>query len=85
MGMAFGALLPWRLVDEEFLGEQADKLKEGAVELATDGYEKAKSVAQKGYDAATEALRSDGSASGESSASGAAAGFRTSAADRFHN
>jgi ElaB/YqjD/DUF883 family membrane-anchored ribosome-binding protein len=55
-GMALGALLPWSRIEDELLGDQAEKLKDGARELASDGYEKAKSVAQRGYRAASEIL-----------------------------
>jgi hypothetical protein len=56
VGMALGALLPWSRIEDELLGDQAEKLKDGARELASDGYEKAKSVAQRGYRAASEIL-----------------------------
>ena len=56
VGMALGALLPWSRIEDELLGDQAEKLKDGARELASDGYEKAKSVAQRGYRAASESL-----------------------------
>src|SRR3954471_10716120 len=56
LGMAFGALLPWRIVEDEYFGEQAERLKDSAVELANDGNEKAKSVAQRGYETAAEMM-----------------------------
>ena len=78
IGMTLGALLPWRIVDEEFLGEQADKLKDGALDLATDGYEKVKSVAQSTYAAATETLRGDeGPAAAEMGSNGSIATANT--------
>ncbi len=57
LGMALGALLPWSRIEDELLGDQAEKLKDGALELASDGYEKAKAVAQRSYQAATEMVR----------------------------
>ena len=54
LGMALGALLPWSRIGDELLGDKAAKLKDGALEMASDGYEKAKSVARSGYEAATE-------------------------------
>lgn len=57
LGMALGALLPWDAIDEEYLGEQAGKLKDSALDLASDGYDKVKSAAQTAYDAANDTLR----------------------------
>lgn len=54
LGMALGALLPWSRIGDELLDDKAAKLKDGALEMARDGYEKAKSVARSGYEAATE-------------------------------
>ncbi|MBV8799057.1 MAG: hypothetical protein JO208_04515 [Alphaproteobacteria bacterium] len=67
LGVALGALLPLSKLENEALGEQAEKLKEGAKELASEGYERVKSVAQRTYDAATETLKSE---SGSSSSGG---------------
>jgi hypothetical protein len=69
LGMALGALLPWDRIDEDFLGDQAEKLKDGALDIANDTYENVKSVAQTTYDTAAEALgaSADGSGSSESS------------------
>ncbi|HEX3942656.1 MAG TPA: hypothetical protein VHW69_01075 [Rhizomicrobium sp.] len=69
LGMVLGALLPWDSIDEEFLGDQAEKLKDGALDIASDGYEKVKSAAQSTYNAAAETLgvNNNGSGSGESS------------------
>jgi len=58
LGVALGALLPLSRMENEMLGEQAERLKESAKELASDGYEKVKSVAQRSYEAATETLKS---------------------------
>lgn|SRR6185503_13321141 len=68
-GMALGALLPWDRIDEEYLGDQAEKLKDGALDLASDGYDKVKSAAQNAYDSAAETfgVNKNGSGSGESS------------------
>ena len=57
VGMALGALLPWRRLEDELFGDEAERLKNGALELASEGYEKAKSVAQRGYEAASEIMR----------------------------
>jgi hypothetical protein len=69
LGMALGALLPWDRIDEEYLGDQAEKLKDGALDLASDGYDKVKSAAQNAYESAAETLgvNKNGSGSGESS------------------
>jgi hypothetical protein len=58
LGVALGALFPLSRMENEMLGEQADRLKESAKELATEGYEKVKTVAQRTYEAATETLKS---------------------------
>ncbi|MFL5239727.1 MAG: hypothetical protein ACJ8EL_19450 [Rhizomicrobium sp.] len=88
LGMAFGALLPWRIVEDEYFGEQAERLKDSAVELANDGYEKAKSVAQRGYETAAEMMGGTRGATG-SSESPASTGFdggsTASARDRYHS
>lgn len=85
VGMALGALLPWSRMEDELLGDQAEKLKDGARELASDGYEKAKSVAQRGYRAASEILvDSESNADlGESGSKGHANQIRTPAADPY--
>ena len=59
VGMALGALLPWSRMEDELLGEQAEKLKESARDLASEGYEKVKSVAQHTYEAASDTLRGE--------------------------
>jgi ElaB/YqjD/DUF883 family membrane-anchored ribosome-binding protein len=56
VGTALGALLPWNRIDTEYLGDQAEKLADNALELAGDGYEKVKSAAQTTYDTAAETL-----------------------------
>jgi ElaB/YqjD/DUF883 family membrane-anchored ribosome-binding protein len=66
LGMALGALLPWSRIEDDLWGEQAEKLKDGAIELASDGYEKVRSVAQSTYEAATETLRGGESTSASS-------------------
>src|SRR3954462_779646 len=88
LGMVFGALLPWRIVEDEFLGEQAEKLKDSAVELATEGYEKAKSVAQRGYETAAEMVGGTRGAGGSSeipTSTGFDGGSTASARDRYHS
>ena len=65
LGVALGALLPLTRQENELLGEQASRLKDSASELAMEGYEKAKAVAQKTYDSAMENLK--GSEEGGSS------------------
>jgi hypothetical protein len=69
LGMVLGALLPWGNIDEEFLGEQAGKLKDGALDLASESYEKVKSVAQSTYAAASEVVgvNKNGAGAGEDS------------------
>ncbi|MBV9571730.1 MAG: DUF3618 domain-containing protein [Alphaproteobacteria bacterium] len=59
IGVALGALLPLSRLENSMLGEQAEKLKGRARELADEGYEKVKSVAQRTYDAAAETIRSE--------------------------
>lgn len=68
LGMTLGALLPWDRLDDQF-GDQAAKLKDGALDLASESYDKVKSVAQNTYDTAAETLgvSRDGAGSGESS------------------
>jgi ElaB/YqjD/DUF883 family membrane-anchored ribosome-binding protein len=72
LGMALGALLPWSRIEDELLGDQAERLKDGAVEMASEGYDKAKSVARRGFEAAREIVRgSDSNAdSGDSATIG---------------
>jgi hypothetical protein len=72
LGMALGALLPWDRMDDEFFGGQATKLKDGALDLASESYERVKSVAQTSYDTAAEmaGVSTDGSGLGESSPAG---------------
>ena len=69
LGAALAALVPWPRIDYERLGDQAENLKDDAKELASDGYEKVKSVAQRTYEAATETLRGDENGSGGSTES----------------
>jgi len=57
VGVAVGALLPLTRTENELLGEQAEKLKDSASELASEGYEKAKVVAQRTYQAAADTLK----------------------------
>jgi hypothetical protein len=87
LGMALGALLPWRIVEDEYFGEQTERLKDSALELANDGYEKAKSVAQRGYEAAAEMMGGTrGASSSESTVStGFDGGSTMSAGDRYHS
>ncbi|HSC20068.1 MAG TPA: DUF3618 domain-containing protein [Rhizomicrobium sp.] len=59
IGVALGALIPLSRMENDMLGEQAEKLKDSAKELASEGYERVKSVAQRTYDAASEKLRGD--------------------------
>jgi ElaB/YqjD/DUF883 family membrane-anchored ribosome-binding protein len=80
LGMVLGALLPWDRIDEEYLGEQAERLKDGALDLANDGYEKVKSAAQSTYDTATERFgaNKNGSGTAESSMSQPSNSYGTS-------
>jgi len=67
VGMALGALLPWDRIDGEFIGDQAEKLTDGALDFANDSYEKVKSAAQSTYDTAAETLGIKNNGVGESS------------------
>jgi ElaB/YqjD/DUF883 family membrane-anchored ribosome-binding protein len=79
LGVALGALFPLSRMENEMLGEQADRLKESAKELATEGYEKVKTVAQRTYEAATETLKSqtEGQTGFDSTGSGSESGAST--------
>ena len=77
LGVALGLLIPVSRAEREVLGEQAEKLKDRASELASEGYERAKNVAQRAYDAASETIKSEadkqglsGSQSGSETSSG---------------
>ncbi|HEX3653436.1 MAG TPA: hypothetical protein VHU18_11500 [Rhizomicrobium sp.] len=75
LGVALGALLPLTRQENEMLGEQAERLKDSARDMASDGYEKVKSVAQRTYEAAAETLKGESenqgmAGSGSQSASG---------------
>ena len=77
LGVALGLLIPLSRTEREVLGEQAEKLKDRASELASEGYERAKTVAQRADDAASETIKSEtedqgltGSASGGGSENG---------------
>jgi ElaB/YqjD/DUF883 family membrane-anchored ribosome-binding protein len=67
LGVALGALLPLTRQENELLGEQASRLKDSASELAMEGYEKAKVVAQKTYDSALESLKTSEEGGGSAS------------------
>jgi ElaB/YqjD/DUF883 family membrane-anchored ribosome-binding protein len=77
LGVALGALLPLTRQENEMLGEQAERLKDSARDMASEGYEKVKSVAQRTYEAASETLKGESenqgmTDSGSQSASGEA-------------
>lgn len=57
LGMALGALLPWSRMEDELLGDQAERLKDTVRDLASDGYEKVRSVAQKTYESAADTIQ----------------------------
>lgn len=81
LGVAVGALLPLSRAENELLGEQADRLKDSASELASEGYEKAKAVAKHTLDTATDTLKSEAERqglSGEGSSSGSGQGTGSS-------
>jgi ElaB/YqjD/DUF883 family membrane-anchored ribosome-binding protein len=59
LGMALGAILPGTNTENSLLGEQSDAVKQRAGELAGEGYEKTKAVAQKSYEAATQAAKDE--------------------------
>jgi hypothetical protein len=89
IGVALGALIPVSRLENDMLGEQAEKLKDNARELANQGYERVKSVAQKTYDAAAESLgtkdESTGSSSGNTGATyGTDNGGNTGSTDYRH-
>jgi ElaB/YqjD/DUF883 family membrane-anchored ribosome-binding protein len=84
LGVALGLLIPLSRAEREIMGEQAEKLKEKASELASEGYERAKGVAQRAYDAASETIKSEaenqgltGGQSGSSSENGGEIGSAT--------
>jgi len=76
LGVALGALVPLSRMENDLLGEQAEKLKDSAKELASEGYERVKSVAQRSYEAATETLKSGDDNTG-SQTTGSSAGAST--------
>jgi hypothetical protein len=76
VGMALGALLPWSAIDEELLGEQGRRLKDSAVDLASDGYDRVRSAAQTAYGTAADAL--GGSGGDGENGSAAQSGYKTS-------
>lgn len=59
LGVALGALLPLTRAENEMLGDQAERLKDSARDLASESYEKVKSVAQRTYEAASETLKGE--------------------------
>ena len=59
LGMALGSILPATETENSLVGEQSDAVKQKAGDLAGEGYEKAKAVAQRGYEAATEAVKEE--------------------------
>lgn len=67
LGAALGAILPGTETENSLLGEQSDVVKDKAGDLAAQGYEKAKTVAQKSYQAATEAAKQEAEKQGLSS------------------
>ena len=75
LGVALGLLIPVSRAEREVLGEQAEKLKDRASELASEGYERAKNVAQRAYDAASETIKSEADKQG---LSGGQSGSETS-------
>jgi len=90
LGVALGLLIPLSRAEREVLGEQAEKLKDKASELASEGYERAKGVAQRAYDAASDTIKSEaenqevtGGQSGQSS-SGSENGGDTGSATYRH-
>jgi ElaB/YqjD/DUF883 family membrane-anchored ribosome-binding protein len=75
LGVALGALLPLTRAEGELLGEQADRLKEKASDLVSEGYDKVKSVAQDSYRAAVETAQDQtDKLTGKSSGTGQNAG-----------
>jgi ElaB/YqjD/DUF883 family membrane-anchored ribosome-binding protein len=64
VGMTLGALLPWSRMEEELLGEQAERLRDSAREFASDSFDKVKSAAQRTYESASETLRGSDSNGG---------------------
>jgi ElaB/YqjD/DUF883 family membrane-anchored ribosome-binding protein len=83
LGVALGALLPLTRTENEMLGDQAERLKDSARDMASEGYEKVKSVAQRTYEAATETLKGEAENQGttdsgsKSAASGASTTYGT--------
>jgi ElaB/YqjD/DUF883 family membrane-anchored ribosome-binding protein len=90
LGVAVGALLPLSRAENDLLGEQADRLKDSASELASESYEKAKAVAKHTLDTATDTLKSEAerqglSGSAEGSSSGGGQGTASSGENRSPN
>jgi ElaB/YqjD/DUF883 family membrane-anchored ribosome-binding protein len=90
LGVALGLLIPLSRAEREVLGDQAEKLKDKASELASEGYERAKGVAQRAYDAASDTIKSEaenqGLTGGQSGQSGSGSdnGGDTSSATYRH-
>jgi ElaB/YqjD/DUF883 family membrane-anchored ribosome-binding protein len=59
VGIALAAMVPMTETEHHLMGEESDDLKQRAGELASEGYQKAKTVAQKTYDAATDTAREE--------------------------
>jgi len=56
VGMAIGAVVPMSEMENRLMGEPSDKLKDSAGELASEGYEKVKAVAEDALEAAAGAV-----------------------------
>jgi ElaB/YqjD/DUF883 family membrane-anchored ribosome-binding protein len=80
VGMAIGAVVPMSEAEHRLMGEPSDKLKDSAGDLASEGYEKVKAVAEDALEAAAgaasasadadEGERSNGSIASRSSNAG---------------
>lgn len=86
VGMAIGAVVPMSEMENRLMGEPSDKLKDSAGELASEGYEKAKAVAEDALEAAAGAVsESAGADAGEGEGSNGSTGSSASNASGAGN
>jgi ElaB/YqjD/DUF883 family membrane-anchored ribosome-binding protein len=64
VGAAIGAALPTTNIENDFMGETSDEMKERAQALAAEQADKAKSVAKRTYEAAKQEAAKEGLATG---------------------
>ncbi|HEY8697048.1 MAG TPA: hypothetical protein VIM02_05480 [Rhizomicrobium sp.] len=78
VGMAIGAVVPMSEAEHRLMGEPSDKLKDSASDLASEGYEKAKAVAEDALEAAAGAVSASADADDGSNGSTASDSFNSS-------